>query len=51
VGEILAPRLTTFHNIHFFLWLMAEIREAILKERFLEWEKVFLEKYRQTTDH
>ncbi len=33
-GEILAIRLLTEHNLHFFLGLMAQIREAILKQKF-----------------
>jgi len=44
-GEILALRLATLHNIHFFLWLMREMREAILENRFEEWRALFLEQY------
>ncbi len=34
--ELLAYRLATIHNLHFFLSLMQEIREAIAEDRFLE---------------
>ncbi|MEK7499574.1 MAG: hypothetical protein AAB649_03135 [Patescibacteria group bacterium] len=32
----MAYRLATIHNLHFFLSLMQEIREAIAEDRFLE---------------
>lgn len=44
-GEMLAPRLTTIHNLHFFLKLMREMREAILEERFDHWRHGFLDRY------
>ncbi len=34
--ELLAYRLATLHNLHFFLNLMKEIRAAIREDRFLE---------------
>lgn len=37
--ELLAYRLATLHNLHFFLNLMKEIREAIKEDRFLELKK------------
>jgi len=39
VGEITGMRLATIHNIHFFLNLMREMREAILEDRFLKMKK------------
>ncbi|MEW6606135.1 MAG: tRNA guanosine(34) transglycosylase Tgt [bacterium] len=42
--EILGVRLTTIHNLYFFIDLMKKIREAILKDRFLEFKKEFMEK-------
>ncbi|MCX7919048.1 MAG: tRNA guanosine(34) transglycosylase Tgt [bacterium] len=45
VGEILGLRLTTLHNLHFLLQLMVKIRDAIRKNRFLEFKKGFLTKY------
>lgn len=34
VGEILGARLNTIHNLHYYLQLMAEMREAIEQHRF-----------------
>ncbi|CAN2042310.1 tRNA-guanine transglycosylase [Candidatus Magnetomoraceae bacterium gMMP-15] len=39
--EILAYRLNTIHNIHYFTKLMSEIRSAICKNRFEEFRKNF----------
>jgi queuine tRNA-ribosyltransferase len=33
-GEILAPRLMTYHNLHYYQTLMAEIRSAVEADRF-----------------
>ncbi|MFQ6093260.1 MAG: tRNA guanosine(34) transglycosylase Tgt [bacterium] len=44
-GEMLGPRLATLHNIHFFLDLMRQMREAILGGRFESWRKDFLAGY------
>jgi len=38
-GEMLAYRLATIHNLHFFLNLMKKIREAIKEDRFLKMKK------------
>jgi len=35
--EILAMRLNTIHNLHFYLTFMEEIRQAIDEERLKEW--------------
>ncbi len=40
--ELLAYRLTTIHNVHFFLNLMREIRQAIKKDKFLELKKEWI---------
>jgi queuine tRNA-ribosyltransferase len=45
-GEILAMRLNTTHNLHFYLQLMREAREAILAGRYSAWAHGFLEAYR-----
>ena len=37
--ELLAYRLATIHNVHFFLNLMREIRQAIREDRFMEFKK------------
>ena len=44
-GEILGMRLNTLHNLHFFLNLMRNAREAILENRFSKFKKNFLEQY------
>jgi queuine tRNA-ribosyltransferase len=45
--EILASRLATFHNLHFYAALMRRIREAITAGRFGEFRKEFLAEYRK----
>jgi len=37
--EILAMRLNTVHNLHFYLNFMGEIRQAIAEERLKDWVK------------
>lgn len=44
-NEVLGIRLTTLHNIYFLTHLMAEIRQAILEDRFLAFREAFYEKY------
>ena len=41
VGEILGARLNTLHNLHFYLTLMLEAREAIGEGRFAAFAKGF----------
>jgi queuine tRNA-ribosyltransferase len=43
--EILGLRLVSLHNIHFYLELMHNIREAIRQDRFAEFKKEFLRNY------
>ncbi len=45
VNEVLGLRLATIHNIHFYLKLMSQIREAILKDKFIQWKKDFLSNF------
>jgi queuine tRNA-ribosyltransferase len=40
-GEITGSRLNTLHNLHYYLSLMAEIREAIEQGRFEAWRDEF----------
>ena len=40
-GEMLAPMLTSIHNLHFYLNLMREMREAIEQQRFATWRAAF----------
>jgi queuine tRNA-ribosyltransferase len=41
-GEITGARLNTLHNLHFYLDLMAAMREAIEQDRFESWREAFL---------
>jgi queuine tRNA-ribosyltransferase len=45
-GELLGLRLVTLHNLHFYLGLMAEAREAIGAGRFDELRRRFNAEYR-----
>jgi len=45
-GEILAPRLLTYHSLYFFIRFMKKLRESIKEGRFDEWSEEFLEKYK-----
>ena len=40
--EISAMRLATIHNIHFYLRLMEQMREAILKDKFKELKSEYI---------
>jgi len=48
--EILGLMLLTWHNIHFYLNIMKNIREAIENKEFEKFEKTFLEKYYSDED-
>lgn len=41
VNEILGARLNTIHNLHYYLHLMQEIRDALDAGRFEEWREEF----------
>lgn len=43
--EIFGVRLTTYHNLHFLLQLMREVRQAIREDRLLDFRDEFFEKY------
>ena len=43
--EILGIHLATYHNLHFLLNLMTEIRAAINADKFPKFKKQFLQKY------
>ncbi len=47
--ELLAYRLNTIHNIHYYLNLMADIREAITRDEFLQFRGEFYRKRKQST--
>ena len=44
-NEILSARLFTYHNLHFLLKLMKDIRESIMNDNLLEFKEKFFEKY------
>ena len=41
-NEILGARLNTIHNLHYYLEIMAAMREAIAAGRFAAWRRAFL---------
>ncbi len=43
VGEILGARLNTLHNLHYYQWLMAGLREAIVAGRLDDFVRRFRE--------
>ncbi len=47
-GEILASRLNTWHNLAYYLSLMAQARQAIAEGRFAEFRKEFYAKREST---
>jgi queuine tRNA-ribosyltransferase len=49
-SEILAPRLNSFHNLYFYISLMKKMRQAILKDSFLDFKKEFMREYAATTN-
>jgi queuine tRNA-ribosyltransferase len=48
--EILGLRLVSLHNIHFYLNLMNNIREAIRQDRFVELKNEFLSNYSKVSE-
>jgi queuine tRNA-ribosyltransferase len=42
--EILSYHLNTIHNLHYYLHLMADIRQAIEKDSFAQFRKDFYSK-------
>lgn len=44
-NEMLSSRLTSYHNLHFLLNLMKNIRQAIIDDRLLDYKDEFLGKY------
>jgi len=45
--EILSYHLNTIHNLHYYLHLMADIRQAIEKDSFAQFRKDFYSKLEQ----
>lgn len=44
-GETFGIRLTTYHNLHFLLKLMEQVRQAIREDRLGDFREEFFEKY------
>lgn len=44
-NETFGFRLTTYHNLHFLLELMKQVREAIMEDRLGDFKEVFFEQY------
>ena len=42
----IGPRLATHHSVHFYLHLVADMRQAIAEGRFADWRRAFYETYR-----
>ncbi len=49
-NEMLGLRLTTWHNLHFLLDLMKQIREAIIGDRLGDFRDEFFKKYGYTSN-
>ena len=45
--EILGYRITTQHNLRFYVLIMQKIQEALKNGTFNEWSKKFIEKYNE----
>ena len=45
-GEILALRLNSYHNLHFYLDLMRRMRQAIERSSFESFRREFLSRYK-----
>ena len=45
-GELLAPRMLTLHNLHFYMQLMKKIRNEIENNNYSRWKEKFLGCYR-----
>ncbi|CAH1204274.1 Queuine tRNA-ribosyltransferase [Paenibacillus plantiphilus] len=43
--ETFGIRLTTYHNLHFLLQLMRDVRQAIMEDRLLDFRQDFFTKY------
>ncbi len=49
-GEILALRLLSFHNLHFYLRLVAGAREAIASGTFSDYKESFIRRYQTSSN-
>jgi queuine tRNA-ribosyltransferase len=46
-GEMLGPRLATYHNLYFYLHLLADMRQSISNGEFEDWRRSFYSKQNQ----
>jgi queuine tRNA-ribosyltransferase len=46
-GEMLGPRLATYHSLYFYLHLLAEMRQVIKDGVFPEWREDFYKRYKE----
>lgn len=46
MNEILGARLLSYHNLYFLTQMMEGMRQAILEDRFLDFQEKFMERYR-----
>lgn len=44
VGELLAGQIATLHNLAFYLWLVGQAREQILRGSFYEWKNEMIKR-------
>ncbi len=51
VNEVLGLRLATLHNVHFYLKLVRQARQAILAGRYLDWKNNFVSHYLQKEEN
>jgi queuine tRNA-ribosyltransferase len=49
-GEILGARLVSLHNVHFYLYLVRSLREAIVQGRFDEVRSAMTERLREGSE-
>jgi len=45
--ELLSYRLNTWHNLHYFMELLRDIRQAVAEDRFLEFRRYFYEQRKE----
>lgn len=48
VDEPIAYQLKTYHNVHFMYNLMKQMQDAIKEDRFEEWKKDFIQRFKNT---
>ena len=48
--EVSGLRLSTIHNLYFYLNLMKQMRQAIIEGEFAQWQKTFLNLYKGIED-